>query len=92
MVGRPTIFEKPMSGAERQRRVRAKARAAQLPHLDQMVVAIGRAVIDEGRENGINDTLKRIVERAAKNLEAKQFDVRRTTQEITKLMKGGGEE
>jgi len=91
MLGRPTIGNKPMTATERKQRQRALAKKARLPTHDHMIKALGKAVTDIAREQGMNKTLKEICSAAVVTLTAKQFDERRSTEALQRLMKGGGE-
>lgn len=90
MLGRPRIGDKPMTATERKRRQRALARKARIPTHDHMIKAIGKAVTDIARKQGMNDTLKEVSLTAAHTLAVKGFDERRSTDAIQELMGVGG--
>jgi hypothetical protein len=90
MVGRPPISGEAMSAAELKRRQRALAKEKGMPNHDQMVVALAKAAIDECREHGMNDTLNKLSLTAARILEAKGFDRRRSSEALKHLLVAGG--
>lgn len=90
MRGRPPICDSAMSAAERKRRQRVLAKEARLPVYDQMINAIGKAAVDESRKHGMDDTLKKLSLQAARILEARGFDSRRSTEALQQLMGVGG--
>lgn len=91
MVGRPPISEKAMTAAELKQRQRALAKEQGLPNRDQLTSALAKATIDECRTHGLNDTLKRLSINAARILEKKGFDRRRSSEALNKLLGVGGQ-
>lgn len=91
MAGRPPISEKAMSAAELKRRQRALAKENGVPNRDQMTNAIATATIDECRKRGMNDTLTKLSKNAARILELKGFDRRRSSDALSKLLGARGQ-
>jgi hypothetical protein len=79
-----------MSAAELKQRQRALAKEQGFPNRDQLTTALAKATIDEYRNHGMNDTLKRLSINAARILEAKGFDRRRSSDALRKLLGASG--
>ena len=86
MTGRPCIGDRPMTSAERVRRLRAKAKASGAPTRDQMLLALGRAVVEISQSHlDVLDVMP-VIGRAKDILKKQDFKRRPARDALFRLM------
>lgn len=88
MIGGPPIGDRPMTSAERVRRLREKAKASGVPTRDQMLFALGRAVFEISLSNHDAFDVMPVKNRAEDILENKKFERRFAREALDRFLGG----
>jgi len=89
MAGRPPIGDKPMSSTERMRRLREKAKEAGVPMRNQLLLALGRAVVEISRSESDAFDVTPVIRRAEDILIEQNFKRRPAREALNRILGGG---